>query len=472
MSTPGTNNPRALNPAFDDEEDLPRDNSSYTDFDNPLTSDAESDAGSAHGYGSNPLALEDSESENEAAAAEARSRPHFSTRSAEVHGTTDTGLTRSGMSKIHRESKETQEKNQQLQIELIDVKKELEESEKRSDALQAEVDDLRLALHDIPATGATSGQGGAIEEHHAAVFQSAVESDSSSDDSDDEDGSRVKKKKKQKGPPPPPLQKMTKQQMHVQAMRSLLTDETMPEDAREAAKDSIHTQVQLQIMHTDIENQRLKQQQEITVEDQLEAARERKILKERKRLMIDKQQNPLAFESAMKSRESLRTWLAEIRLTQHEHKFVEHGGRDIIVDDLVFCSQEDIDLIASEMSGIEKKRLAAAILDLQQGKKSNRKGGGRGRRKRMGVGGGAMLESPGFSPSLTVTQDNPLDDGEAEAGFSSAIIPTGFAKSSTLDFMQQGGSDDEDGSDASSDEGGMQPQAPRSKHDAKKKTKL
>ena len=37
MSTPGTNNPRALNPSFDDEEDLPRDLSSYTDFDNPLS---------------------------------------------------------------------------------------------------------------------------------------------------------------------------------------------------------------------------------------------------------------------------------------------------------------------------------------------------------------------------------------------------------------------------------------------------
>merc|ERR1711865_27768 len=328
--------------------------------------------------------------------------------------------------------------------------------------LQAENDDLRLALHD------TSGQGGAIEEHHGAVFQPAVESDSSSDD---EDGSRVKKKKKQKRSPPPSLQKVTKQQMHVLAMRSVLTDETMPEDAREAAKDSIHTQVQLQIAHTDIENQRLKQQQEITVEDQQEAARERKTLKERKRLMVEKQQNPLAFESAMKSRENLRTWLTEIRLTQHEHKFAEHGGRDIIVDDLVFCSQEDIDLIASEMSGMEKKRLTAAILDLQQGKKSNRKGGGRGRRKRVGVGGGAMLESPGFSQSLTVTQENPLDDSEAEAGFSTAIIPTGLAKSSTIDFAHQGGSDDEDGSDASSDEGGMQ-QAPRSKHDAKKETRL
>ena len=68
-----------------------------------------------------------------------------------------------------------------------------------------------------------------------------------------------------------------------------------------------------------------------------------------------------AFGRAIDARAKLRKWLGEQRLMNFEHAIVDVGGRDLSVEDLRYCREEDIDQMAGDMSFLEKRRFVEGI---------------------------------------------------------------------------------------------------------------
>eukprot|EP01048_Picozoa_sp_COSAG05_P003988 COSAG05_NODE_198_length_14502_cov_41.134416_7_plen_488_part_00 len=154
------------------------------------------------------------------------------------------------------------------------------------------------------------------------------------------------------------------QNPQIQAMQYLFEDEKLSESAREAAKQSIETQVMSTIQQTERENQRMElesQRDSYRIQNQ-RVQMHRDVIREQ--MEIVSSFDGFSQEALISTRSQLRQWLVAHRLIQHEHRFVEVGGPTLTPADLQFCREEDIEAIAVDMPFLEKRRLTDAIQKL------------------------------------------------------------------------------------------------------------
>ena len=148
---------------------------------------------------------------------------------------------------------------------------------------------------------------------------------------------------------------------NFEGMKALVTDDTLTQDVRDAAKQSLDAHV-LDIIDRSTQERQIRAKQQaldsklasVTVSIE-HHAKQANIARKQESVLHDelegvKLRNAGAFTVAMTARTSLREWLGEHRLIGHEQAFVDIGGRDVAVSDLRFLRPEDVDMIGTDMS--------------------------------------------------------------------------------------------------------------------------
>ena len=151
--------------------------------------------------------------------------------------------------------------------------------------------------------------------------------------------------------PPPPPAPVDPRQKKLDQLKVFIEDETLTEEYRNAAKKAVLEHAGVQIRSSKTEPARmLMRVEDVHFKQQMESVRLRDIG---------------ASEVALAARSSLRQFLGDQRLIEHEDKFLQAGGRDLSAADLVHFRDEEIDVISSDMTFVEKKRLVDAIDSLK-----------------------------------------------------------------------------------------------------------
>ena len=144
--------------------------------------------------------------------------------------------------------------------------------------------------------------------------------------------------------PPPPPAPVDPRQKKLDQLKVFIEDETLTEEYRNAAKKAVLEHAGVQIRSSETESARmLARVEEAHFKQQMESVRLRDIG---------------ASEVALAARSSLRQFLGDQRLIEHEDKFLQAGGRDLSAADLVHFRDEEIDVISSDMTFVEKNGLS------------------------------------------------------------------------------------------------------------------
>ena len=145
-------------------------------------------------------------------------------------------------------------------------------------------------------------------------------------------------------PPPPPPAPVDPRQKKLDQLKVFIEDETLTEEYRNAAKKAVLEHAGVQIRSSKTEPARmLMRVEDVHFKQQMESVRLRDIG---------------ASEVALAARSSLRQFLGDQRLIEHEDKFLQAGGRDLSAADLVHFRDEEIDVISSDMTFVEKNGLS------------------------------------------------------------------------------------------------------------------
>ena len=141
-------------------------------------------------------------------------------------------------------------------------------------------------------------------------------------------------------------------------LQQWVDDETLTTETREVAKQSMDTIINLKLATA---HGQLVAANKLTTIDL--AKKKDTVLKHE--LEVVRTRHTGAFSQAMDARVKLRKWLGNQRLMNFEHTIVEVGGRDLSVEDLRYCREEDIDQMAVDMSFLEKRRFLEGIETLK-----------------------------------------------------------------------------------------------------------
>lgn len=146
----------------------------------------------------------------------------------------------------------------------------------------------------------------------------------------------------------------------ITELKALVEDGTLSDETWKTTTQHLEKQVAI-----DLQKLESAQDKELRHEHFYNAHQDTSMMSEQVNILRQEAQQQGGDASTAIARESLRHWLASIRLIHHELKFVEVGGRGVAVEDMRLCRDEEIEELSTDMTFFEKARLKVAIEDLQ-----------------------------------------------------------------------------------------------------------
>ena len=164
-------------------------------------------------------------------------------------------------------------------------------------------------------------------------------------------------------PPPPPTEPS---QVQALAMKEVIADETLSEETRQAAKETLETLVGTQLLQSKVVAFA------ITAERKAEAQqRERNVVlanvaadaRFSNQYAATRKQAMATFDT---EHESFVGWLRDNRLVHHEQSITDVAGTHTSLEDFGFLTEDDLTEISAKMTRVEGLRFAAAVSVLQE----------------------------------------------------------------------------------------------------------
>lgn len=156
----------------------------------------------------------------------------------------------------------------------------------------------------------------------------------------------------------------------AQIMKQIMDDESLSEEVRGSAKQTLEELVSRQLLESKTLTQVESAERMIEAEERerkvslAKLAREQTFESQRLSTMRNAQQNfekSLAGPAAVAARQALVTWLMENRLLHHEKVILDVVGQHAAIGDLKLLSEEDLTEISAQMTRVEAQRFASAV---------------------------------------------------------------------------------------------------------------
>ena len=176
---------------------------------------------------------------------------------------------------------------------------------------------------------------------------------------------------KEPPPPPPPTEPV---QIQALSMKEIMADESLSEEVRESAKQSLEELVSTQLLESKVLTQAITAERMVEAEQRERSVALSKLASEQRynsqylATMKKGQESfkaSLAGPTAAAARDALVAWLMENRLMHHEKTVLDVAGQHAAIEDFVLLTEEDLAEIGSKMTRVEGLRFAAAVEGLK-----------------------------------------------------------------------------------------------------------